>query len=118
MNKESNNVIGDVGVHFMDDENLQSEVGCTLSKAYHGQGFATEAIAATLDVLFMELNKHRLMASIDPQNLSSIKLVERLGLRKEGHFKESLLVKGEWVDDVIYAVLRKEWIERRSAMQV
>ena len=40
--------------------------------------------------------------------------MERVGLRREAHFRESLWFKGEWVDDVIYAMLRREWQERRS----
>jgi RimJ/RimL family protein N-acetyltransferase len=39
-------------------------------------------------------------------------LFASVGMRKEGHFRESLWFKGEWVDDVLYAMLRREWLER------
>ncbi|WP_262697016.1 GNAT family N-acetyltransferase [Chryseobacterium nakagawai] len=58
------------------------------------------------------MNKHRISASIDPDNTDSLKLMERIGLRKEGHFVKSLFWKNNWVDDVIYAVLREEWIKK------
>ncbi|WP_245949177.1 GNAT family N-acetyltransferase [Lutibacter citreus] len=107
--KRSNIVIGDIGIHFIGEDNLQSEIGITLSKNKQGKGFATEAMKATIDFLFKELNKHRIITSIDPENTRSIKLVERLGFRKEAHFKESLFINGEWVDDIIYAILYNEW---------
>ena len=102
-----NDIIGDLGIHFLDDE--QVEIGCTLEKKQHRKGYATEALKTVMDYLFNELNKHRIIGSIDPQNISSIRLVESLGFRKEAHFKESLLIYGEWVDDVVYAILKKEW---------
>jgi len=109
--KVSTKMIGDIGIHFLasNNESKQVEIGYTLSKEYRGKGYATEALSAIIDYLFNTLNKHRITASIDPTNQSSIKLVERLGFRKEAHFKESLFFHGEWVDDVIYALLEKEW---------
>jgi RimJ/RimL family protein N-acetyltransferase len=107
--KSTNKIIGDIGIHFIDSDNFQSEIGCTLSKEYQGKGFATETMRATVDYLFKKLYKHRIVTSIDPQNIDSIKLVERIGFRKEGHFKESLLIDGKWVDDIVYALLDREW---------
>ena len=105
--KETQKVVGDLGIHFLNDE--QAEIGCTLEKSKHGKGYATEALKSVMDYLFNKLNKHRIIGSIDPKNLKSIGLVERLGFRKEAHFKESLLINGEWVDDIVYAILKKEW---------
>lgn len=107
IDKESDKIIGDIGVHFIDK--LQCELGCTLDKNFHGKGFATEALKVVIDHLFLKLNKHRITTSIDPENIASIKLVERLGFKKEAHFRESLLVNGVWVDDIIYALLNSEW---------
>lgn len=106
---QSQEIIGDLGIHFIDAENKQCELGCTIRKESHGKGFATEAMKASIDYLFSVLNKHRMMASVDPENIASIKLLERLGFRKEAHHKESLLINDVWVDDVIYAILNREW---------
>lgn len=105
--KYSNEIIGDVGIHFIDDK--QAEIGCTLAKQQHGKGYATEALKELINFLFVELNKHRIITSIDPNNIPSIGLVERLGFRKEAHFRESLFINGAWVDDIVYALLQKEW---------
>ena len=76
-----------------------------------GKGYATEALRAMVDYLFANLGKHRIVASVDPRNTPSIRLIERLGFRKEAHFKESYYLRGEWVDDIIYAMLRTEWVK-------
>nr|WP_321487069.1 GNAT family protein [uncultured Draconibacterium sp.] len=72
-------------------------------------GFATEAAKAVINYLFCELKKHRITASIDPENIASVALLEKLGFRKEAHFRESLFLNDKWVDDVIYALLAREW---------
>lgn len=109
LEKKSNVLIGDIGLHFFDENNKQVEVGCTLDKHFQGNGFATEALFKILDLLFNDFSKHRITASVDPDNLSSIKLLERLGFRKEAHFKKSLCMDGKWIDDVIYAILEEEY---------
>ncbi len=109
LKNDDNELIGDVGVHFFDSDGFQAELGCTLNSDYQGNGFATEALTGVINFLFTRLNKRRVIASIDPRNLKSIQLFERLGFRKEAHFKQSLFINGEWVDDLIYAVLKDEW---------
>jgi len=106
---QNGKLIGDIGLYFFDKENKQVEIGCTLSKDYHGKGYATEALFKVIDYLFNTLQKHRIIASIDPRNKDSIKLFNRLNFRKEAHFKESILVNNEWTDDAIYAILKSEW---------
>lgn len=113
--KDTGRLIGDVGIHFIGPDNLQAEVGCTLHKEFHGKGYAKEALSGIVDHLFRELNKHRITTSIDPGNMPSIRLVERLGFRKEAHFKESLYLNGKWVDDLIYAMLSREWEKKLAS---
>lgn len=112
--KETEKLIGDLGIHFLNAANKQAEIGCTLNKYFQGKGYATEAVERIMDYLFNELEKHRIVTSIDPENIHSIKLVERLGFRKEAHFVESLFANGKWVDDLVYAMLKKEWKSREK----
>lgn len=107
--KVSQKIIGDLGIHFLDKENKQVEIGCTLNKSYQKKGFAIESVRRVIDYLFKELNKHRIIASIDPRNANSIQLVERLGFRKEAHLVESVFVNERWVDDLVYSLLEKDW---------
>jgi len=106
--KSSNRIIGDIGLHFLDKEKKQVELGFTLDKNFQRKGFANEAIQEVIRYLFTELNKHRIITSIDPDNLPSIKLVERLGFRKEAYHIKSIFMNGKWVDDIIYALLKEE----------
>lgn len=107
--KKTDEFIGDIGIHFCNEDNVQVEIGYTLSEKYQGKGFATEAIKAVIDYLFSVLNKHRITASADPRNIKSVALLERIGMRKEAHFKKSFWFNNEWTDDVIYAILKEEW---------
>lgn len=106
--QEIGDLIGDLGLHFLD--NHQVELGITLAAWHQGKGYATEAIRGALDYLFGTLNKHRVTASIAPANTRSLALFERAGFRKEAHFRKSLFFKGIWVDDVVYGILREEWV--------
>ena len=110
--KDNGELIGDIGIHFLESGSFQVEIGCTLNFNQHGKGFATEALTETLNFLFQKLNKHRVIASIDPRNEKSIQLVERLGMRKEAHFRKSLWINNEWVDDLVYAILMEDWLEK------
>lgn len=110
--KKTKEIIGDVGVHFIDSENQQVEFGITLSKKHHHKGYASETLKGLTELMFKDLKKHRITTSIDPENVSSMKLMERIGFRKEGHFIKSLNLNGAWVDDVIYALLQEEWANK------
>jgi RimJ/RimL family protein N-acetyltransferase len=109
----TNELIGDLGVHFLDSDERQVEIGFTVAPPYQRQGFGTLAVTALLDYLFMNLNKHRVFASVDPRNHASIALLRKVGMRQEAHFRQSLFWKGEWVDDVVFGILQSEWKDRR-----
>jgi RimJ/RimL family protein N-acetyltransferase len=106
--KESNAMIGDAGLHFSPDDDRQVEIGYTLSPDYQHRGYATEAVKAILDYLFSALGKHRVTASVDPRNTPSAAVLERLGFRKEAHFRKSVYIAGEWCDDCVYAMLEED----------
>lgn len=88
----------------------QAEIGFTIAPAFQGKGYATEAAGLLLGYLFGARRKHRVTANCDARNLASAAVLERLGLRREGHLRESTWAKGEWTDDLLYAMLRREWV--------
>ena len=110
LKETTNEVIGDIGIRFFGKENKQVELGYTLSHLHQNKGFASEAIGNVIDFLFTDLNKHRIVLSIDPENKASIKLAVRLGFREEGNFVKSLFFKNQWVDDLVYALLKEDWL--------
>jgi len=109
--KPSGRMVGDAGMHFPADQPQQAEIGMTLGPEYQHRGYATEALMAVLDYLFITLNKHRVYGLVSPENGASVALLERCGFRREAHLRKSLWFKGEWADDMIYAMLREEWVE-------
>jgi NAD(P)H dehydrogenase (quinone) len=103
---------GDIGFRLSGDHPLQAEIGVTLAPDHQGRGLASEALGALLDYLFAELGVHRVFASIDPRNATSLALFERAGMRREGHHRQSVWFKGEWADDEVFALLESEWQKR------
>ena len=108
--KDKDILIGDIGLHFLPDI-AQVEIGYALDPLFQGKGYAEEAVRGVLRYLFKELKKHRVIASVDPDNERSIHLLLKLGMRKEAHFKKSYLIGDEYYDDCIYALLDEEVLE-------
>jgi RimJ/RimL family protein N-acetyltransferase len=102
-------LVGDVGFHFLPPDGEQVEIGFTTSPAHQRKGYAWEAVAASIDYLFTGLKKHRIVGSVDPRNEASLGLLEKLGMKREAHFRRSVKIRGRWEDDVVYAILRDEW---------
>jgi RimJ/RimL family protein N-acetyltransferase len=95
-------IIGVEGLHFIQDQNDTVELGCTISKSFQGNGFATEALTTIKDFLLHELGKKKLKGSVDPRNLASIKMLKNIGMSQIDFYEKSYNLKGEWVDDAVY----------------
>lgn len=106
--RDSGELIGDLGLHFMDTDAV--ELGITLAPAHQRQGYAREALEVMLDFVFGGLHKHRVVASVDPRNAACVKLLEELGMRREAHFRQSVRCGDEWADDLVFALLEREWL--------
>jgi RimJ/RimL family protein N-acetyltransferase len=91
----------------------QVELGWVLDPAYTGHGYATEAVRALLGVCFEQLGMHRVVALCFADNEASWRLMERVGMRREGHMlRDSLHRSGVWMDGLTYAMLAEEWNAR------
>lgn len=86
----------------------------TLDPAQHGNGYATEAVRALLDHAFGDVKLHRVWGDCDPRNMQSGRVMERAGMRREGHLVQNVWIKGEWCDSVLYALLASEWANVRA----
>ncbi|MFN2185279.1 MAG: GNAT family N-acetyltransferase, partial [Anaerolineae bacterium] len=64
---------------------------------------------AVLDLAFGKLGLHRVIATCDPRNDASRRVMEKLGMRREGHFVKGVQIHGEWADEYFYAILAEEW---------
>lgn len=105
-------VIGHMYLRVASAENRQGEIGWTLHPDFFGNGYATEAARALLDLSFGPIGFHRVRAELDPRNDASIALCLRLGMRHEAHFVQDLWFKGDWADTGVYGILAGEWAAR------
>ncbi|WP_328530012.1 GNAT family N-acetyltransferase [Nocardioides sp. NBC_00368] len=94
-------------------DGTQAELGWTIDPAHQGNGYATEAVRAVLDVCFGPLALRRVVAECFADNEASWRLMERLGMRRESHtVKDSLHRTRGWLDGLSYAILAEEWAAR------
>jgi ribosomal-protein-alanine N-acetyltransferase len=107
--QENLQIIGGCGIHITRPEHRTAEIGYCFNKLLWGQGYATETAGALLKFGFESLNLHRIEATCDTHNLGSARVMEKNGMRREGHFREHLWQKGEWRDTYLYAILDHEW---------
>ncbi len=105
--KEDGRVIGFVGMIVQ--EYGQGEVGWVLGVDDRGQGYATEAARALIDYGFHSLGLHRIHADTSTSNRASWRMMERLGMRREGLLRGAVYENGAWVDRYIYGLLADEW---------
>lgn len=105
-------VVGDVALR-LDGDGHNGEIGFTLNPWARGNGYATEAAQAVLQYGFVERRLHRFEASLDPRNVASAKVLERLGFRLEGTLIESYWLGDVVTDDARYGLLRSEWLTAR-----
>jgi len=106
-------VIGDVVLKWLSAQDRQGEIGYSLNPDHQGRGYASEAAARMLRLGFEEFGLHRIVARCDPRNEPSWRLMERLGMRREAHFRDFGILRGEWGDLYVYAMLAEEYRHNR-----
>lgn len=106
--------VGHVNLIYASEAHSTAEIGWVVHPDHRGHGYATEAGAELLRIGFEELALHRVVARCDARNVGSVAVMERLGMRREARFTENEFVKGEWTDELVYALLAREWQARRD----
>jgi RimJ/RimL family protein N-acetyltransferase len=116
--KENNKLIGNVYFQQQNPrEFLTWEIGYVFNPEYYGKGYATEACAGIMRYAFEKWGVHRIIAKCNPENTASWKLLERLGMRREAHFKKPAFFrktqdgKPIWHDAYQYSILAEEWLD-------
>lgn len=101
--------VGDVAFHWVSKRDRTAEVGFVFDPRHQGKGFATEAAGALLDWAFGSAGFHRVIGRTEARNTASARVLEKLGMRLEGHLLENEWVKDEWQSELVYAILDREW---------
>ncbi len=85
------------------------EVGWAVHRDEWGKGYATEAAREMMEWGFRELNIHRIVAFCHAENAASVRVMEKLGMHQDGRLRETRWLRGRWWDELVYAVLEREW---------
>lgn len=112
--RDTGQLVGDVILFLKSREHGNGEIGWVFHPAVSGRGYATEAAAALLDWAFGPVGLRRVVARLDERNTASARLCDRLGMRREARLVENELFKGELSTELDYAILDREWAERRA----
>ncbi|GAA0869868.1 GNAT family N-acetyltransferase [Brevundimonas basaltis] len=89
------------------------EIGYILHPDHWGQGFAREAVEAAIGHVFTTRDIDDLTADVDPENVASIRLLERLGFVRTGFAERTWEIAGEWKDSLYYGLSRADWSSRQ-----
>ena len=107
--KQGGRLIGSCGVRVNDPDLREANIGYEIDPQFWGMGYATEAARRILKFGFVNLEMHRIWATTLLINAGSIRVLEKLGLRREGHEREKEFIKGLWRDSLTYAILNHEY---------
>ena len=112
--KPTDKAIGTCLLFRLEEKSARAELGYALGRAFWGQGLMREALEALVGHAFDHMGLRRLEAEIDPRNVSSARLIRRLGFTQEGLLRQRWVSKGEAIDVEIHGLLQSEWPGRRS----
>ncbi len=107
--KEEDRLIGACGLHVSNPDHQEAWIGYCFNRHHWGKGYATQVARRLLTFGFDELRLHRIFATCDPQNKGSVRVLEKVGMRREGRLREHKWVKGIWRDSFLYAILDHKW---------
>ena len=107
--KDTLNVIGYIGYWRMIRKNVRAEIGYAMKPEYWGNGYMQEALTKVIEFGFNEFYLHSIEGNVNPGNVSSINLLEKLGFKKEAYFREDYLYNGRFLDTAIYSLLETDY---------
>lgn len=115
VDKASGKIIGRCGLHNWNPDHFRAEIGYVMEdEEYKNQGLMGEAVEAIIDYGFSNLNLHRIEALVGPENIPSLRLMEKNHFIREGVLREHYFVAGTFEDSVMFSKLREEQITEKK----
>lgn len=111
--KESGKMIGTIEFR-VDDYTMNGELGYTMHRSFWGQGYMSEAIKLIFDFAFSTLGLARVFAEYDYRNDNSGRLLDRLGMKREGHLRQNHIVRGALTDSIHCSILKGEYVSKAA----
>lgn len=106
--KDEKKTVGHITYWRIIKEHHRAEIGYAMFPQYWGKAYMTEALKKIIEFGFAGMKLHSIEASVNPANIPSIKLLERIGFIREAYFKENYFFNGKFLDSVIYSLLNKK----------
>jgi RimJ/RimL family protein N-acetyltransferase len=106
---ETGEAVGTLGLYRYSERDRSAVLGFDLLRVNWGRGYMSEAVRALLGYAFGELGLNRVEATVDPLNVRSVRLLERLCFALEGCLREKYVYKGGVHDELVYGLLRRDW---------
>ncbi|MEK5476486.1 GNAT family protein [Paenibacillus sp. FSL R5-0407] len=103
IDKSNDELIGNCCINV---DGSNAEIGYCISKNYWGCRYATEVSKALLSYGFKELGIQRIYATCRPENLRSARVMEKIGMKKEGHIREHFYTRNRWYDSYLYSIIK------------
>ncbi len=104
--RSDNLLLGGCGIRIKSFTNRDGDIGYVFRRDVWGQGYATEAARAVLDYGFRRLKLHRIWATCDVKNKGSARVLEKIGMTREGRLRKNVRMRGSWRDSYLYAVVK------------
>lgn len=115
--KEGKKSIGTCGLHEVDHKNQHATLGISIGeKDYWSNGYGTDATQLIVDYGFNQLNLNRISSCVFSFNKRSENLHKKLGFKEEGRRREKWFRSGEFQDDIVFGLLRKDWNNKRTSL--
>jgi len=112
--KGQTKLIGTCGFYAWNKEAKKAQIGYDLDPEYWSKGIMGEALSEMFRFGFEEMGLNRIQCLIIPENKRSIKLIQTLGFKQEGVLRENSIFEGKFKDDVVFSLLKKEWLAKRQ----
>lgn len=106
--------VGEIGLNLAAERFRSGEIFYSVSSAYWGKGYASEAARAIVHFAFENLQLHRLEAGVATFNPGSIRVLEKIGMQREGLRRKILPINGEWIDNYMYAMLEEDYAQLKT----
>ena len=99
-------LLGTICLFKMQPENYRCEIGYLLHADFHRRGIMQESIAPVIDYGFNKMKLHSVQANVNPENIASIKLLEKNNFVREAYFRENYFYNGNFLDSAIYSLVK------------
>ena len=112
--KDTGEIIGEGVLKVVNPAKRQGEIGFGVAPKYWKQGFGSEIAAAVLDAAFQHFKLHRVAGQCSPDNTGSIRIMQKLGLAREGLLRDIHFARGKWWSTLIYGILDQEYVKIKA----